>query len=161
MAYLYHVKPSWFARLRPLRYVLFLAGILAVSPMLWLSVDTNPLVCTWGFSLLYIGYGCIIVSLMSISPDSRALRFVSGLAITRLFLMIGLSSYSIYLWHWNVARMPILNFAAKHRICANPSWNWLLCTSLYVFVAVLVGTITGKLIEFPALRLREQTRATA
>jgi len=156
LAYVYHVKPLWFARLRPLRYALFLVGILAITPMLLLPIDSNPFVCTWGFSLLYVGYGCIIVSVMSISPDSRALRFVSGLAVTRLLLVIGLSSYSIYLWHWNLARMPILKFAAKHPMSANASCNWLFYTGLYVFAAVVVGYATGRLIEFPALRLRDR-----
>ena len=84
-----------------------------------LSLESAPFVCTWGFSLLYLGYGSIIVSVMSVSPDSQPLRFIARMTATRVLLVVGLSSYSIYLWHWNLVRMPMLRFAAHHPdICA-------------------------------------------
>ncbi len=156
LAYLYHVKSAWFARLRPLRYGFFLLGLVLVCPMTVLSLESAPFVCTWGFSLLYLGYGSIIVSVMSVSPDSQPLRFIARMTATRVLLVVGLSSYSIYLWHWNLVRMPMLRFAAHHPISAHPGWNWLAYTGAYLLAATLIGYTSGLLVEFPALRLRDR-----
>ena len=156
LAYVYHIKSAWFARLKPWRWPLFFIGLAAVFPMMVLHLDASPFVCTWGFTLLYLGYGAIIVSVMSIDPANRTLVRLAGLWPTRLFLVIGVSSYSIYLWHWNLARQPILEYAAKHPLATRPEWNWLFYTSLYVVAASLIGYVTGRLIEVPALRLRDR-----
>jgi peptidoglycan/LPS O-acetylase OafA/YrhL len=76
--------------------------------------------------------------------------------VTRVLLVIGVSSYSTYLWHWHLARLPVLRLVAKHPLTGRPEWNWLAYSTLYVVVATVVGYITGRLIEFPALRLRDR-----
>jgi peptidoglycan/LPS O-acetylase OafA/YrhL len=156
LAYVYHLKPTWFSALKKFKWPLLVVGIAAVSPMAVLPLETQPFVATWGFSLLYLGYGCVIVAVMSIDPDNRALRYISRMLVTRVLLVIGVSSYSIYLWHWHLARLPVMRFVAKHPLGGRPEWNWLVYTILYVFVATVVGYITGRLIEFPALRLRDR-----
>ena len=156
LAYVYHLKPTWFAVLKKFKWPLLILGIAAIGPMMVLPIETNPFVCTWGFSLLYLGYGCVIVAVMSVSPDSKALRFVSRLLVIRVLLVIGVSSYSIYLWHWHLARLPVLRFAARHPLTTHPELNWLTYTIAYVAVATLVGYTTGRLIEVPALRLRDR-----
>jgi peptidoglycan/LPS O-acetylase OafA/YrhL len=156
LAYLYHVKADWFARLRSLRIALLLFGLAALSPMLVCQLDRDRFVCTWGYSLLYLGYGAVLVAVMSLAPDGRVMRFVAGLRLSRVLLFIGTSSYSIYLWHWHLARMPLARFAATHFAFLAPSLRWLGYTAVYVAAAVLVGHLAGRLIEFPALRVRDR-----
>jgi len=156
LAYVYHLKPTWFAAARRFKWPLLFVGMAALGPMMVLPIEKQPFVVTWGFSLLYLGYGCVILAVMSIDPNSRALRYVSRMFVTRVLLAIGISSYSTYLWHWHLARLPLMRFIATHRLMGGPEWNWLAYTVLYVVVATLVGHIAGILIEFPALRLRDR-----
>jgi peptidoglycan/LPS O-acetylase OafA/YrhL len=156
LAYVYHARRNWFARLHKWRVAILLLGIAAISPMLWLSLDTVPFVSTWGFSLLYIGYGCMLVSVMCIEQNSPTMAFLTNSPPARVLARIGFSSYSIYVWHWHAARLPVIDLAEQHAIRQSPSLQWLVFTTLYVLTAAAFGIVMGKIVELPALQLRDR-----
>ena len=64
---------------------------------------------------------------------------------------IGVYSYSIYLWHVLIAGV-ILGFLKSGAL----AWPPMLVVALYVAIALGVGIGMAKLVEFPALALREK-----
>jgi peptidoglycan/LPS O-acetylase OafA/YrhL len=150
LAALYHLKSAWFASLSSYRMLLAVAGFLLISPMMFLSIETSLFVSTWGYSLLYLGYGCLVVA--AVSGGEAA----SSSPLRRLLAFVGASSYSIYLWHWHLA-YPFKPLASVlHLSVVSPSLNWLLLMSLYVATAIIAGWFMGRLVEVPMLKFRDR-----
>jgi peptidoglycan/LPS O-acetylase OafA/YrhL len=157
LAYVYHSSPTRFRSLARYRLPILALGIFLVSPMLFLDLAESPFVSTWGFSLLYIGYGCVIVAAMTLDENSPRVRAVVSSLPSRALLLVGASSYSIYLWHWHFARSPFLSLAKGPTIATwPPTLRWLAFMAAYVGAAVLVGYVAGRLVEMPALALRDR-----
>ena len=68
--------------------------------------------------------------------------------IARLVASIGFYSYSIYLWHLPVVRVLDSTFAGK----LSPN-AWLVA---YLAGSLITGMVLGRLIEWPALQLRDR-----
>jgi peptidoglycan/LPS O-acetylase OafA/YrhL len=73
--------------------------------------------------------------------DARSNRYVSALAV-RPLAKIGYYSYSIYLWHGWVCRLLPRTTLIGLLGC--------------ILAAVLLGALMGKVIEYPALALRDR-----
>lgn len=155
LAALFHLRPNIFAELQRWRISLLIIGLTLVSPMAVLVLENSGFVWTLGFSLLYIGYGCILVAALSFNPRAESL-------VVRGLTFVGVSSYSIYLWHWHLSHG--IASIAQGWLLATPSLRWVLLTSLYVVAAVAFGYLMAKVIEIPMLRIRDRffpSRATA
>jgi peptidoglycan/LPS O-acetylase OafA/YrhL len=137
LAYYRHLQPGTFARIAGSRgalcVTLFSIVLLFVFPL------ENPIMHTAGFTALYLGFGFFLARVVDLTPGRIAASVVNPLA------RMGFRSYSIYLWHFGVARMmpqlpgcPRLTFA------------------LYVAVSITLGIAMAKLIELPALQIRER-----
>jgi peptidoglycan/LPS O-acetylase OafA/YrhL len=79
--------------------------------------------------------------LLARSVDARSNRYVSALAV-RPLAKIGYYSYSIYLWHG--------------RVCTLLPQATLVSMLSCILAAVLPGALMGKMIEYPALALRDR-----
>jgi peptidoglycan/LPS O-acetylase OafA/YrhL len=128
-----------------LRSVVFVLGILAILPSIVLEPN-NPFVYTVGFTLTYLGFGSVL--LLAIYPEAK--RSTPGRG-QRAIAWIGFYSYSIYLWHVRLAMI----FAAIYGRLMLPVSGYVL-HAVYFFSCIAVGAALSKLVEIPALRLRER-----
>lgn len=120
---------------------LLAASLVCIMPALLFEQET-PFMYVFGLTLLYLGYGGILLYSLSY------LRGDGGLV--RLLSRIGQSSYSIYLWHLPVAWFSIIILQDRLKWGRNPVFG------TYVLASVLVGIGMAHLIEYPVLRLRER-----
>ena len=103
----------------------------------------------WTASLSYNFADAMGVSLLMLLYRHREGR--RRPAIYRFIAWIGLYSYGIYLWHVSVVS-PIMT--ASQRM---PHWAVVVWVSLApAVIGILIGVVFTKLVEFPALKLRER-----
>jgi len=180
IAYYYHFKsaiPALFARFR---WLLLVLGVALISPMMVLSMEKNPWIPQVGFTMLYLGYGCILVSVLSMRVDWMERCAGWRLAISRFLRAlgwVGLFSYPIYLWHQDFGKFPvqymldagIFDFtwlkSTLPWIPGSPTaaftstlhgLRWLLATGVYLALAIGLSALIGKAIERPVLLLRDR-----
>jgi peptidoglycan/LPS O-acetylase OafA/YrhL len=96
---------------------------------------------TFGLTLLYLGFGFLLIRTVDASLP-RSARF-----LTRPLAGMGYYSYSIYLWHVPV-RVALVNWF--------PSLPDFLNLAIYLVVAVLWGIGASRLIEIPVLAYRDR-----
>lgn len=95
LAYIYHFRPDLVQRLNSHRAALALLGLMLVSPMMVLKEYGSAFVWTLGFTLLYLGYGCLLLAaVLTPLEESRAGRLMNSPA-GRALAAIGLFSYPI------------------------------------------------------------------
>lgn len=144
ISYAYHFHSDAFERLKPWRHRLLVAGVLLFAPAFMFRLEDTPFLYTVGFTLFYLASAMILIGvLLSDVPRNRVLRFAAG---------IGAYSYSIYLWHLYVISTGVryvegalgrpLGFGAG--------------AAVYLISALAVGALMARLVEFPALRLRDR-----
>jgi peptidoglycan/LPS O-acetylase OafA/YrhL len=161
IAYLFNFCPkqwSWLAKLGP--KLLFL-GLLLIAPMAFISVFRNTaqmrFFCTFGFTMYYLGYGCILVYLLNLPKAIKDI--IEEHKLTRFITFIGFYSYSIYLWHLTVA-LPGRDFCEPIFVYSklNPiltPFVYLLVNLVYLLIVVFIGVFAARLIEQPFLAIRE------
>ena len=157
LAYFYHFKPHLLARITRNRWALLGVGILLVSPMMVLRIKTAMFVPAVGFTMLYIGYGCILLALLYTPPGEGILGKLMMTPLARAVAFIGTFSYSIYLWHIDVGYTP-LHYLLEHGFLKNSSLEarWFVVMTLYVSSSTLAGIVLGNMIERPTLALRDR-----
>jgi peptidoglycan/LPS O-acetylase OafA/YrhL len=115
--------------------------ILCLLPWLTLNIDQSVWMISIGLTLNYVGFGCLLMW----SLERPMARWLAPLAL------MGEYSYSIYLWH-----VAVREWLMKGLGLDSPSTlNFL----IYIALAIAVGVILARLIEFPVLRLRERFMA--
>jgi len=143
LAILYHYVPELFQRMQ--RWWWLWLGALAAA-LLFFRLDIQ----TWWAAAIVHDFANLlgIALLMLLSRHREGKRYT---AIYRLVAWIGVYSYGIYLWHVSVLA-PIQ--AMKAHV---PGWLVPLWLGLGPVVAgIAVGYVTTKLVEFPALKLRDR-----
>lgn len=134
-------KHPWLSRGTPL---LAAAGLTLVLPPFFFPIETTPLLTVIGLPALYVGFGLLLLSMLSI--DSGRFRPLRGLG------RIGLHSYSIYLWH-----LPVVRWGIPWAVELNGGLlDWFVYAGLYLAGSIVLGIATAKLIEVPAVRLRDR-----
>lgn len=149
LSYYYHFRKSvflnWFERHR-----LLLAGsaLAALTPAFILPLGKNVFIHTLGLSLLYFGFGILLLlTLTSRAPGSRALHQMSVALAS-----VGTHSYSIYLWH-----LPVQVWGMDFVFNALPlGRRTLTAFVIYFFGSIFIGIIMAILIELPVLKLRDR-----
>lgn len=150
LAYAYHLKPSVLAFVPRFRILLFVAGLALIAPMFCLPME-SPFVFTFGYTMNYLGYGCILIA--CVDADTGPLARVLTSRPARAIALIGFFSYSIYLWHL-VAREQVLY--RLHAWGRHGAAAYLLMTGADIALAILFGVISALLIEQPFLWLRNR-----
>ena len=69
IAYVYHFHVSVMGRLAGHRGLLAATGLALVAPMAMVPVDHSVFVGSLGFVMLYVGYGCLLVALVTAPLD--------------------------------------------------------------------------------------------
>ncbi|MEP7354254.1 MAG: acyltransferase [Acidobacteriota bacterium] len=141
LAYYFHFHQEWLAAfVTQHRGKLAWAAAVLLAPLFLVS-QYDRWMYTYGFATTFLGYGCLLLVFLytQISANEWVLRPV------KLLAYVGQFSYSIYLWQgqWLAVTEHIAggNMAAR-----------LVC---FYVGSILLGILAGKLIEVPALRLRE------
>ena len=134
LSYYRHFQPDKFEQLRRGFSSLAVIGLACI--LLALVPLNNPIMHTVGFTLVYFGFGLLLVRTIDARPHKYAALLTAPLA------KIGYYSYSIYLWHGWVCRL------LPHATIV----GLLGC----IAAAVLLGAAMGKVIEYPALALRDR-----
>jgi len=137
LSVVWHYAPGRVQLFRRLRSLLMPAGLLLTVPCYFLDVE-HPFVITLGLTLNYLGYGMVLAAALTMprllpSPLARPLAW------------IGFYSYSIYLWH-----LPWL------AVCRASGFEEAGRALVYYAGSITIGVVLAKLVELPALRLRER-----
>src|SRR5262249_47600918 len=97
LGYLHHFRPEVLRRIAAVPIALFLTGLALVLPMAIFPFHEHIWIRTIGYTMLYVGYGAILVAfLYSTHPLVERL---SKTLLARAIAFVGIYSYSIYLWH--------------------------------------------------------------
>lgn len=143
LSYIYHAYPqalgAWIARHR--RGVAIGSLLCVLPPLVWKT--HQPLIHTVGFTLLYVGFGGIL--LLALDRERR------GLPTSRAgdwLAKMGGYSYSIYLWH-----VPLLIWGGLTVGRSLPFGVWL---AVYLVGSLVVGVAMARVIELPTLALRDR-----
>lgn len=157
LAYIYHFHPEAFQSARKHRVLLFAAGLALLAPFTLLVIQESRFIVTIGFSLVYLGFACLLVAMLHTLPsDGTFGRLVYGIP-GRVFAFVGVYSYPIYLWHIDFAIGPMYNLARRHFLSGLPtSIRYVALMVLSLSIAVAVGVVMGRLVESPALKLRNR-----
>ena len=155
LAYFYHFD----TRLKPLveryRYPLLAVGLALIAPAVFLK-GGNLFFPVVGFTMLYVGYGCLMLVAIFSKPNESKLGRAMSSRIGRGVAYIGYYSYTIYLWHMIFAVSPMVR-VAKHVPKAVPEViSWLALTAVYLAISVFVGVIGSKIVDTPMLAIRDR-----
>lgn len=155
LAYVFHFHPEHFARLTARRRWLLAFGAVMLMPLALYEDDW--FVVTFGFTIIALGYAAILLAVVATQPGRGFGGWLMTLWPTRVLAYIGFYSYSIYLWHILAARIPASRLAEQAPFTQlGAESRWLIIMTIYVMLALGSGIALGKIVELPALRLRER-----
>jgi peptidoglycan/LPS O-acetylase OafA/YrhL len=149
LAYLSQTRPSFSKLVARFRMPLLAAGLLLISPMFFNALG-SPFVKTFGYLMLALGYGCILLAFVSTPLGEGVLGRALDSAVARGLAWVGLWSYSIYLWHMDLEHL--FQFLVTR---AGGRWSDL-WTLAYLAGSIGLGVFMGRLIEGPALAWRDR-----
>lgn len=156
LAYLFHLEPQTLARVTRRPGWLLAIGLALVLPMGIFDLTDYRFVWTIGYTMLYLGYGCILLACV-FSPRGKPLGNVLASRPAALLAWIGVYSYSIYLWQFDLGHDPIAAwFNADRMPQHHVSVWWLAVTLAFITLAVLAGAALARLVEFPTLKIRDR-----
>jgi peptidoglycan/LPS O-acetylase OafA/YrhL len=144
ISYAYHFHTRRFVEsLSPWRPWLTIGGTVLLTPAFLFQLETTPFIYTVGLTLFYLGSGMLLVgALLSGLPRS---------GILVLMATLGAYSYSIYLWHMPMSEwgVPLVEWAF------GTSLGFGVSTAVYLIGSLAFGVVMAKIVEVPALRLRD------
>lgn len=158
LGYLHHFLRAFDAYFKRWRWALSVLGLALLSPMFVLELESSRFVQSYGFSLLSLGYGCLLMAMLSVNilTGDRPLR--RGAAwMVRAMAFVGYYSYSIYIWHVDLAGKPMHVMLQKGLLAPMPpAVGWAVAALMFLLLSVGSGLVMARLIELPALRLRDR-----
>lgn len=156
LAYMAHFHPARLQWIPKWRAPLILLGLVPMMCMAFMPIS-HVFVWTIGFTLLSLGFGALLLALvLEPSPDTFVGRAMAT-SVSRLVAGVGFYSFSIYLWHIDLGLKPagMLVRPLMGRIFP-AGFQWPVSVLVGVPVACGMGILMGRLIEWPALALRDR-----
>jgi peptidoglycan/LPS O-acetylase OafA/YrhL len=133
--------------------------LLAVSLLLFLPalIQVRLIRISIAVTCLYLGYGLLLITFIHRLPAGGILERFKTTWLARLLAAIGTYSYSIYLWHLDTS-FPAYEFTRNlTRSLGLPrELSWSLQLSAFFLASIAGGVVMGRLVEAPALRLRDR-----
>jgi peptidoglycan/LPS O-acetylase OafA/YrhL len=155
LGYLHHFHPHRLAFAGKHRGLMLTAGLVLVLPYPALVVadQGNLIVGSIGFTMLFVGYGLVLLAAVAGTRERSEARPYRAAA--RVLARIGFFSYPIYLWHIDAA--PLAEWFDTRALGALPAEvHWLLGFVIFAVVAIVVGTVFALVLERPALAVRDR-----
>lgn len=156
LAYLSQFRPELIGALLKHRFWMLAVGTACLIPAFRLEAS-DPFIGSLGYTLLYVGYGSILLVLVNLKPDSGyAARVIWGPA-GRAIGSVGFYSYAIYLWHNYLVRPWFSKLIEGYPLSILPLEIRVIVGYLgYFTVAYMVGRLASTVVEQPMLRLRDR-----
>lgn len=157
LAYWYHLHPEFLRRVTRQPMLLIGLGAILILPDLYWSPEANIWTASIGMTALYLGYGLFVLGWIHLA-EAHAFwkRFFDGPVATVLG-WVGFFSYSIYLWHVDLAKTPLEKFFTSERFGSySPTLVWIAANVLFVVGSVMIGAIMAGLFEKPSLAMRDR-----
>lgn len=152
MAYLYNFHyPKVINFIKTYRKIILISSILLISPCLFFELEKSQFLQSLGITMIEFGFAGVIISLIVWETHFPPLIEQFFNPIIDILAMIGLSSYSIYLWHMAVIRWGLEGF---HRLFPQISIHFVVEFWLYFVLSIFVGLLMAQLVEIPAQKLR-------
>lgn len=147
ISYMYNYHLQRLARFALKNRTLWLVLSLMLTSVSLALRKGTPGMVTIGYTLLYLGFGGILVlSIFSgTSPIWRSW-------ISRGLARIGAYSYSIYLWHLAVVSW----FPGAVESSFDIKMSFYAFITVYVSLSITIGVVMAKAIEYPTLRIRDR-----
>jgi peptidoglycan/LPS O-acetylase OafA/YrhL len=120
-----------------------------LAPAFIVPIETSAVMYTVGLMAMYVGSGMLVAG--AVSYDVRPRRLLGMVAA------VGGFSYSIYLWHMPVLRMGI---PLIEQMMGGP-FGFGARTALYLGGSIVLGIVMARLVEVPALKLRDLRHRSA
>jgi peptidoglycan/LPS O-acetylase OafA/YrhL len=148
LAYLAAFRADAFARLSRRPAWLAAAGCLLMWPVAT-AAPFAPVTLTVGYSLVALGCAAfLLAALAAPGPAPAPVRWLAA---------IGAISYPVYLLHIDLGMFPA--WRLEPMLASLPaSAAWAIGTGVYLALALASGWLMHRLVERPALRLRDQLR---
>ena len=146
ISYAYHYHRNLFSGLSR-RHLVAIAAVCAclIIPCMRVDVEGSMLMATVGLSLLYLGFGGILLVVVLWPEQKQPGRIAAALGY------VGRHSYSIYLWH-----LPVMILTQATLVRLFPHVRDQVVFVVFAAISVAVGVVMAKLVETPALRLRDR-----
>jgi peptidoglycan/LPS O-acetylase OafA/YrhL len=147
LAVFYWMKPEAYKRLAQKKGVLVSLVLMLVA---WLVLCTKHFALdeSIGYTIQAIGYVALVVLVLEYSATIRKSLIYRGVA------WVGVYSYGIYLWH-SLALLPGEILMRETAVFGVPPLiAWTLVLVAQFSIAIVIGYVTTRSIEFPFLLLR-------
>ncbi|MFM0598044.1 MULTISPECIES: acyltransferase family protein [Paraburkholderia] len=144
---IYWMKPAVYHQLAKRKGLLILGVVILCA---WLVLATKNLALdeSIGYTIQALGFAALIVLVLEYSGSLRESWIYRGVA------WIGLYSYGIYLWH-SLALAPGDMLIRKTTAMGfPPSLIWVLALTAQFAIAIFIGYVTTRAIEYPFLLMR-------
>ncbi len=150
ISYFFHFKTQQLKNFTD-RYkkILLPVFVVLISPVFFLT-NTHLFISTAGFSLLYLGFGALLVYFISAKKLEQKILLTPGKYLFNAIAFIGVYSYAIYLWHFFVRIYVMDEWVQKWQLNHNIE------IVIYVCISLLAGFIFSKYIEYYFLAVRDK-----
>lgn len=148
LAAFYWMKPDVYKKFADKKWLLLamVAGLIA-----WLVLGTKhiPLDESIGYTIQAIGFAAAIVLALEYSGSIR------DSLLYRVVAWIGVYSYGIYLWHSLALAPGDMLIRKTEALHVPPLAAWALVLGAQFCIAIVIGYVTTRAIEFPFLKIRD------
>ncbi|MFM0647653.1 acyltransferase [Paraburkholderia bryophila] len=144
---IYWMKPAVYHQLARRKGLLILGVVILCA---WLVLATKNLALdeSIGYTIQALGFAALIVLVLEYSGSLRESWIYRGVA------WIGLYSYGIYLWHSLALAPGDILIRKTTAMGFPPSLIWVLALTAQFAIAIFIGYVTTRAIEYPFLLMR-------
>ncbi|PQV52453.1 acyltransferase [Paraburkholderia sp. BL21I4N1] len=144
---IYWMKPAVYHQLAKRKGLLILGVVILCA---WLVLATKNLALdeSIGYTIQALGFAALIVLVLEYSGSLRESWIYRGVA------WIGLYSYGIYLWHSLALAPGDILIRKTTAMGFPPSLIWVLALTAQFAIAIFIGYVTTRAIEYPFLLMR-------
>jgi peptidoglycan/LPS O-acetylase OafA/YrhL len=144
---IYWMKPGVYHQLAKRKWLLIFSVVLLCA---WLAFATKNLALdeSIGYTIQALGFAALIVLVLEYSGSLRKSWIYRGVA------WIGLYSYGIYLWHSLALAPGDMLIRKATALGFAPSLIWVVALTAQFAIAIAIGYVTTRAIEYPFLLMR-------